>query len=538
MTRTREVIHIMRDDARALWPFFAFHLTVLTYETLRVRGDWAFIRLPYFSYGAFPFYGSALLLAALLVHRHAPNSPTAHWSSLPHRRSSIWAAKWSALALMLACGTGAIILAIRDFPLPEARASLFVVIKASSLCAVYASGALVGALRKDLRNVLLLLLALPLSTTVFYSLFARMRFPVVELGTRFWQHNYAAMLLFCTALALLISRWMYREHGLSKRAAASALLVSIPLFAGAMDISRQYDDWRDSQSFSFGTMSSLSGAIVVAEPAALSSSGPASAHRQSLRVRMEGAPVDLRAQWWSTSERVTSGSPGRGHGSVEVSRTLVEFYTPELPLAPDLTWLHARGAGSARRSPNGTEWNVQTLVRSNSGVPLYVRSGVSFSKPVILARLAAKRGSRAGVGNLKFRMMQRGSGSLMCDHARLVQFCDPSFPEQSVLRLRMYRYGHRGRDLTFALVNTEQQEAIRMHAELTGVSSRLTFMPGAIAALEWSLVPEAYTIADIESPQLAIDEDWLRNAELVIVEWEYSGDVPVTTTNKSGVGAQ
>ncbi len=535
----RQVVHVLRYDARAMWPFFALHVCVLVYGVLQARGE-----LPVrdgLNSAPLLLYGSAMLFAALLLHRHAPNSPVAHWSALPQKETAVWAAKWSMLAALLGCGLTATTLAIGDLPLSEERASAYVMMKITTLCTVIASAALVGALNRKLRTVLLLLLGLPLAATVLFLLSVFTGPIGATIAFNFGGLNSPGVLLLGTAGAMLLTLRMYRRRGAPEVSAVWVLSGAVILMAGAMSASDPYSREARVNPSTVRIMpmlEELANVTVTTIDDEVSDPVLNSPDERALLLRMEGAPSDLRAEWSSSSKRVVRTRLSMSYIGSGTGRPL---YTPPLPIQPTPVWLGASGSDDSISPLEQTEWNVRSAVTRKGGEQLSVSAAVRFSRPTVVARLPLADGALVESATRQFRIFKRGGGQLFCDEPQLVELCGATYPEGAVIRLQLRESNSAAPDLSFALVNTERGEAIRTNGRIDkrrDYSSHQMFVPSGVWINEWLLVPGPYVTSANEKASLPIDEQWLRGAELVVIDWVVVGELPVEMPKRAMAGTQ
>ena len=539
MTWPQQVLHVLRSDARSLWPFFVLHISALAYGVLQARGDVAVT--DGLNTGPLYFYGSAMLFAALLMHRHGPASPTAHWSALPYDRSAVWAAKWSMLVVLLACGIGATIVAVQQLPFPEDYAEKFTLGKSAALCGAVASAALVGSLRRELRTVLLLLLGLPFAAFIALTLPVFLGVPGALIGTNLHVLTSTGIVFLGIMLAMLASLWFYRSPGISAAAHTWAMFGCIALLAGVLAVPTTSLDHRirnDASAVRVMPMhEELAGVAAFAERDHSVDTSAAAAETRAMRLHMSGAPTNLRARWQSSSQRIVRQRFATSFSGSGSSRDL---YVPALTILPALRWLEGTNKAivfSDSAADGLHEWPVQSAVRSRDGVGLEVTSVVRFSRPVVIARLPLAVGERADTFEHQFVILQRGGSELICEEPQLVNDCVAPYPNQSLLRLQLRAIGGEQPDLAFALVNATRGEAIRTHAHgdnTRSVSSGI-FVPSDLQTTQWLLIPGPAYIRRPGAPPLPLDDEWLRDAELVIVEWVPVGEVPVTIVSDSSL---
>ncbi len=535
----RNVTHVMRYDARALWPFFALHVAVLVYGVLQARGVVAF---PESSNGSVVLlYGTAMLFSALLVHRHTPASHSAHWNGLPHDRSAVWAAKWIVLALLLACVVVALLVSASGQPDPQGIIGHFASARAASLSAAIGAAALVAATRRELRTVLLLLLALPLLSIPCVLLAALLLpKPIAE----FLLHP--AALFGATVMAAGVSWWLYEQRGVSSTAATHVLLGSAMLFTG-VTVTRgptptlSAYDRSTVQIRESNAVLNLDNVTVFAERDSTSHE----ADYSSLRLSMQGAPTELRAEWLFASEKDDARALLRMTPVVVLTSTnprrlwtfRSELFTPPLPITPTARWLGApvstNGSVATAASATPSEWFVQAGVLSEIDQAKGPVDGVvRFSRPVIIARLPFVTGTRSDLPDRQFVISGRGGGELLCQDEPRGARCGMSFRNNSLVRLHMRTTLPESEpSLSFALFNPSRSEAIELRADFSQTRRRspgLLFLPPDMLTMDWLLVPSY-----LGSATGKLDDAWLSGAELIIARWEPVGALPVPISNEA-----
>ncbi len=536
MTRwQRDVLLVLRNDMRALWPFSSLYVAVLIYGVLQARGV---VDVGASSgVGIFLLYGSAMLCSTLLIHRHTPASPSAHWSGLPHERSAVWAAKWIVLAMLLVCGVTALLISVNGQPDPNGMIRPFTYARAASLSAAIAAAALVASIKRELRTVLLILLTLPLISVACVLLAFLL---LMDEVTHALFHPF--VVLFATMLAALTSWWLYHQRSVSRTIVIRVVTGSALLFASVI-VSRQPSIVYLSEDPSLVLLRESATADRLAKVTVFAEYDPRwndslNAGYTTLRLNMEGAPENLRADWIFTSHTaetealkdisktvVTSGGPGR----TRFSSTL---YTPSLPLAPDTRWLGGlRTDGtsvSARRAAFPDFWSVQAGELKNPERGKNPVDGVvRFSQPAIVARLQIENGTFNSALNQQWRIVEHGGSELLC--AKMSSRCNESYPTGTLVNLQLRsELMVDNSSLAFAWVNASRNEAVELSTATMATKYQnpdLMFLPSATLMIEWLLVPR---YEGTNSAQL--DDAWLRDAELVIVRWEPVGalSVPIT----------
>ncbi len=538
MTRwQRDVLHVMRYDMRALWPFSSLYVAVLIYGVLQARGA---VNIGASSgVGIFLLYGSAMLFSTLLIHRHTPASPSAHWSGLPHERSAVWAAKWIVLVMLLACGVTALLISVNNQPDPNGVIRPFTYTRAASLSAAIAAAALIASIKRELRTVLLILLTLPLISVACVLLAFLL---LMDEVTHALFHPF--VVLFATVLAALTSWWLYQQRSVSSTIVIRVVTGSALLFASVI-VSRQPSIVYLSEDPSLVLRRESATADRLAKVTVFAEYDPRrndslNAGYTTLRLNMEGAPENLRADWIFTSHAaetealkdisktvVTAGGPGR----TRFSSTL---YTPSLPLAPDTRWLGGLRTDdtpvSARTAAIPDLWFVQAGELKNTDREKNPVDGVvRFSQPAIIARLQLENGTFTDVPGQQWQIVERGGSELLC--AQMSSRCGESYPFGTLVRLQLHgELMIPNSSLSFALVNASRREAVELSTAITTTKHQtpdLMFLPSAALMIDWLLVPR---YEGTNSAQL--DDAWLRDAELVIVRWEPVGALSVPITAK------
>ncbi len=550
MPWSRQVVHVLRQDICGMWPFILLYVGVLSYGALQARGMLG-AREP--NAGPLLFYGGAMLLAALLVHRQSPAAPVAHWNTLPYDRSAVWAAKWSLLVVLLVCAVVAVTLAVHDLPLPVEAKWQFVTRKAGSLFAAIVAAALVASLASELRTVSLLLLALPLASTLVALLTLLLASTgVLDITGIVYVLTSTYGLFAGCVLAMVASLWLYQSRTVSREVRVSVSLGAVLLFFGAIaEPGSGYADIRynsnvvkvSSRSERLADVQVLAQVDTAVQEFTRTVSSPPVARQ--VRLYMTGGPTSLRAQWVSGSVRVSTP----GVSIVSASRPNDRFserwttlYEPALPITPSPRWLGATNASTSLfGSPLDGEWLVQADLPSANGVefPLYNR--VQFSEPVVVARVPLSTGARENTDKYQFRLLDRGGGELICAQPQLAPHCGQSYPDGSILRVELRSSDHPERlEMSFALVNASRREAVRMtehFSERRSLSLSQMFVPDHLLASRWLLAPVRNTMQGSEAVLFSIDDEWLRGAELVVVEWVPAGDVSVTIANQARAGS-
>jgi hypothetical protein len=254
-----------------------------------------------------------------------------------------------------------------------------------------------------------------------------------------------------------------------------------------------------------------------------------------LSLRLNGLAPSHRVQWKPADVHLSV--EGKVARKLSVASSSNVLNSPELPLPQTLTWLgdspqrlvSTADADSMRvfsaSSPvvlRRTETGVAALINDeliNNVSSVSVRGRMELREPRVLGRLSLTQNTR---------LVQSG---------RTITVLGASLRAHPELKLEFESVLGEGlQDLDnymFVLVNKERNEAVRMHwFEREYLSGSWLLAPNASGHTSGLLKPGYFGYTPFGWQQLGqtivqYDGDWMQNAELVVVEWKFVESIPV-----------
>ncbi len=452
----------------------------------------------------------AVLMCALIVVADSPTQPSAFWASLPYSRSAVWGAKLLfVMALLLATAiTWAIPLMILDLTWSELPVRLVTATMPIFLMCVVAL--LLATAAAELRTVVLFALLLIVAALVGSALFARRDGDWI-VPTMIW-------LLIRPVIVIAALWWLsfvYRTRPGARRARiASVGLAGLVFAPDVMEIRAPV-----AELPAVGQV--IPGAVITSRLEAKRGLGNDSL-AFTWHVRSTGVPSTMRASLQLGSR--FSANPRR-----ECISTLLRMSAksprilqlPPLPIDGTLRW----PAGAPRTvdslSFSVVTWNgVSGTVEADCGARA-LEAVLDLSEAVVFAVLPLQSGARATGRGQRVEVLDatpNGSArvaNVVTTSANRATFCS-------------YEAA------TFVLVNRGQGEAVL----LTATRQRSGF--GAVVCTS-SLILSLADGTGHETTWLAMGKRsaeesaaWLRDAQLVVIEWQPRATVSITPTFPEG----
>jgi hypothetical protein len=445
----------------------------------------------------------AVLMCGLIVLADHPTQPRTLWPTLPYTRSTIWGAKllYTLAMVMLAAVTWAIPMLVLQLPVAEIPGQLLESMTAMvTLCV---AALLLAAASRDLTGVVLLMVVLLISTllggVVFTLMDGELKVPVA---------------LFVIARPALIgtAAWwlylLYRERPASRGARLASFGFAGLMFAPeALQLTTPV---QDSPSLSQLIPGAQVSSRVETQRGIASDS---SAH--TWHVSSSGIPSNLRVEQQLTGLfelNPSSDCIPQELGIRIPSHRVLQF--PLMPIDQSLRW------------PAGAPKKIDSLSFAEMAVPAggrpiaatcvsrTLRAQFVFSEPVVFAEVPLRTGAQSTRNGQ--RVVIRDAAPNGSPHVASVLV-------QNVHKGALCGSGHP----TFVLINRTLREAVLLKAtssgsygaRICGYRYVLTLASGAGRPIPWQAVGRA-----------SVDESaaWLRDAQLVIIEWQHRATAMVT----------
>ena len=500
-----QVVHVARKDLRlAGWLILAYAAVVA--GATASATEWAVVPGTAAPYWMFGLVLLGMILFAMLVQADSPARTDAFWATRPLYPSAVVSAKILA-ALLLLLGLpllGQLIgLIAHDVAAPD----LPVLLGESALSYGRWLGiaAVIAALTRDLRTFVIALV-------------------VVTIG---WG----------VGTGVIAARTGPREAS-----GSSLILIAAGVVGMLLVLAHQYL----TRNVRRGVI--ITGVLAVASlllPLVLPRSLPASEevpHRLRLtEIRIEEirfqkmtgggtqAWLRLRTEGASALHRYTLVLLGiRLHmpdGSIEeipINRPFVEFNAPPLPATEEFQWLGAHDL------PRDSLFTVpvdlsepQKEALSGGGARLALRGGIEVQELRVMALLPLHAGAAAAHHGHRVRVIGVDStADAPSVEVRMSSVSSSSSPDPR----RVDSFGRRN-PFSYALLNTERQEALTLNPRQTSGSDLALVLPGPRTSTETTQLQRVpgYATASLAR----VNQEWLRRARLLLVRWAPLGSYPV-----------
>ncbi len=531
MSWTQQVTHVFLKDVHATrWLLFGY-AALLVLGIVEVAAE---LRLPTSSgwpLGSLALRAMGGAICASIVLADAPFNPRSHWASLPYARSAILAAKGLMVCILLLFTAVALLAALQAFQVPLSDALRPAVTSLVGFVALLTATALIASVERTLISVaVMLVLAFPalLLLAWFLSTTSRVLFGIGNVP------GWVALASLCVAVAVALAL-------LRVRRVRTVLRVGV-LYAAVVLVGVQF---MPIDGYAFAK-AGLPGVPALAELVRRKVGRQAGDETVFVSVRMRGLLPSQRVDWLASGIRVASSNGSSRELGTSSSRHVLN--NAALPLPANLTWLGAsplRDAGDftdttplytsptsiiLRPVPSGARAVVLNIVDETSianVASVSVRGKVEVREPRVFGRLPLTNGARIMREGRRITVLKAG----LRPHPELrIDF-------ESVLkdgRQDLAQY-------TFVLVNNRRGEAVRMAVpEWNHHSDSWLLAPAISARVTGVLRPAYYGMTPAGWQQLGqtvvqFDGAWLQESELVIIEWELVGSLPVAAELPAGL---
>jgi len=493
MTWFAQVRHIAWKDARQARWILAVYVTMVIVATVRS------IALPFAVNGfvlpvMFLVVMTGIAVAATLVQSDSPIRSDALWASRPFYPTAILAAKvvlvFIVIILLPVAGEVA---ALGAFQVPGSDLAYLARQSALTYTLWLLVAVLVAALTPDLRSFVVTFLGLIVGLLLLAGIPLGLRSPFALRLSLF--RTLIAVLVIALGIALLVG--VYRTHHRGVRVWAGAIAV-VALALTAVVIGYPllvYRYWTMNPQPKLSIQIAAQGQIAKWE-------------QLQLTVDVDDLP-DTLGVGFAADTAILHLRDGRAI-RIEHPGPSLTLFTPELPIRPAVRWLGSepRPWRSNRLGVSLTDHNARAIERDLVSVELvgavvFVQPRLAGALPLRVGASVTHEGMRARIGAVDYTS-DDPTIDLETSSARRERV--PYFPAQSNPSVMdSPRYW---------LLNTARGEAVPLYSRSSSGSSDWLLLPGA------SVQESALRLhAKIGPGSVVPDQEWLRDAKLLIVDW-------------------
>lgn len=521
MTWAQQVGHVFFKDVRTTRWFLLGYATLLVLGIVEVAAEQRNDMVPL---GALLLRAVAVVICASVVLADAPFNQRAHWATLPYARSAVLAAKGVMIGALLIAAGVALMIALYAFEVPFGETVRPTGISLMGFLALLLATMLIASVERSFVAVVLVLVA---SVPVFF-LFGSLVTTLFSVLPDMYAVAHSAMYASLAGVAvvvLLLSR---------ARRVRTPLRLGV-LYAAIVLVGVQFTT---ADGFAATESTPTSNVTVSATLARRGGGRVATDETLVMALRLQGISPSQRADWFVTGVGIGSSAEWVDRPT---SASRLPLNNPPLPLPAGLTWLGAFPLIDAGEAYPDT----MRLLRGPT--PIILRASSTNDRIHVLSEFGdtvVATGTRVAVrGTMELReprvlaRLPLATSSSLSGHGQRFTVLAASLQPHPEVRLDVesVRKGGRPdlRDYTFVLVNSRRQEAVRMQVT-SSYHSRDSWLlaPSISGRVTGVLIPTYHGVTPAGWQQLGMtvvqfDSAWLQESELVIVEWELVGSIPV-----------
>ena len=508
MTFFGQAVHVMVKDVRqARWMLLGY-LAVVAFATISA------LRVPQpdrqlFDLSMVVVVVAGMFVAAMLVQADSPIRSDSFWASRPLRPEAVLAAKGlSALLLLVgipAVGVLAVLLANKI----GAGTTASLLTRSASNYALWLLIAMViAALTRDLRTYTTAVVVLPVIIGVLLMLAGNSRFfgnvsTLPRHGTTASYVSMAAIPIVGLGGALAILVTLYRTRTLRQLTWASAVLVIPALLVMIFATPPQL-------------VSAKEPVVAVEQPPTFVVEVRSSADIPTSVGIGTGDPRQtdrlLMLDYATVTLRLGDGSKLRVPYE---SKAMLE--TARIPV-PDVRWLAPRTSTSGGFQTLSLTRDQRDAVHEHGLTSASVEANVVAIEPSVVATIPLRAGTshHDRGSSIHVRSVRRRDDAV----AVVVRtFIGSAATEQTGIGLMPWY-----NPTKFVLVNRARGEAVIPGDDRSAGSSQGLILPGVWRRVESTSIQRVVAFNRV----LPVDDEWLRNADLVVLDWQVKGRTKLT----------